>query len=75
MPVRMKYSQLTHFVQPELGTAYTYQQWKAAQTWEAIERRISRDHEPDVEGKQRRLLMRYIGSLSKSFSGRRGCKS
>ncbi|THX51581.1 hypothetical protein D6D06_07270 [Aureobasidium pullulans] len=40
---------LTHFVHPEPGTTYTYQQWKAGQAEEAIIERIPSLYEPDVE--------------------------
>lgn len=67
-PVRIKYSRLTHFVHPEPGTAYTYQQWKAGQAWGAIEKRMSRDHEPDVEGKTAQIPHEaYRVALQESF--------
>ncbi|THY69435.1 hypothetical protein D6C87_08037 [Aureobasidium pullulans] len=49
MPVRMRYFQLNHFVHPEPGATYAYQQWKAGQAWDAIEERKLKDPEPNVE--------------------------
>lgn len=68
MPVRINYSQLTHFVHPEPGTAYTYKQWKAGQAWEAIEKRMRRDHEPDVKEKPAQIPHEaYRVALQESF--------
>lgn len=49
-PMRIKHDRLTHFVHPEPGTAYSYQQWKSGQAWEPIKRKVSNGHEPDAEG-------------------------
>ncbi|KAG9515128.1 hypothetical protein KCU93_g9583, partial [Aureobasidium melanogenum] len=68
IPMRFKYSGLTHFVHPEPGTAYTYQQWKIGQAWEAIRKRKSRDHEPDVEGRTAQIPHEaYRVALQESF--------
>ena len=67
-PVANKYCRLDHFVHPEPGTAYTYQQWKAGQAWEAIEKRKSRDYEPDVEDKTAQISHEaYRVALQESF--------
>jgi hypothetical protein len=67
-PVSNKHDRLTHFVHPEPGTAYTYQQWKAGQAWKAIEKGMSRDHEPDVEGKTAQIPHEaYRVTLQDSF--------
>ncbi|KAI4835426.1 hypothetical protein E4T44_08578 [Aureobasidium sp. EXF-8845] len=49
LPVQIKYGRLKHFVHPEPGTAYTYQQWKAGQAWEAIIKRKACDYRSDVD--------------------------
>ncbi|KAG9840362.1 hypothetical protein KCU98_g9291, partial [Aureobasidium melanogenum] len=49
-PMWIKYNRLTHFVHPEPGTAYTYQQWKSGQAWEPIKPKVSNGHEPVMEG-------------------------
>jgi hypothetical protein len=68
MPVRMKYSHLTHFVHPEPGTSYTYQQWRAGQAWEAIITRKATDHKPDVEGDTAQIPHEaYRVALQESF--------
>jgi hypothetical protein len=49
-PVDRKHWRLYHFVHPEPGTAYTYEQWKSGQAWEAIEGKVSNGHGPAIEG-------------------------
>lgn len=48
-PVRMRYFQLEHFVHPEPGTTYTYQQWKAEHAWKVTEEEDFKDPGPNVE--------------------------
>jgi hypothetical protein len=67
-PVRMRYSKLTHFVHPEPGTAYTYQQWKAGQAWEAIIKRKACDYRPDVDAPTAQIPHKTYGvALQESF--------
>ncbi|THY37418.1 hypothetical protein D6C99_09697 [Aureobasidium pullulans] len=66
--MRHKFSWLTHFVHPEPGTAYTYQQWKAGQAEEAIIERIPSLYEPDVEEQTVRIpFQEYRAALQESF--------
>ncbi|KAH0169883.1 hypothetical protein KCU67_g2875, partial [Aureobasidium melanogenum] len=68
LPVRIKYSKLTHFVHPEPGTAYTYEQWKAGQAWEAIIKRKACDYRPDVEAPTAQIPHEtYRVALQESF--------
>ncbi|KAI5195588.1 hypothetical protein AUEXF2481DRAFT_45131 [Aureobasidium subglaciale EXF-2481] len=67
-PVRGKYFRLYHFVHPEPGTAYTYQQWKAGQAWEAIVKRKPTDHQPVVEEKTAQIPHKaYRVALHEAF--------
>jgi hypothetical protein len=52
LEVIIKHWRLSHFVHPEPGTAYTYEQWKSGQAWEAIEEKVSNDQEPAIEGEK-----------------------
>jgi hypothetical protein len=68
LPVRVRYGRLTHFVHPEPGTAYTYQQWKAGQAWEAIIKRKACDYRPDVEAPTAQIPHEtYRVALQESF--------
>ncbi|KAG9560584.1 hypothetical protein KCU71_g4937, partial [Aureobasidium melanogenum] len=68
LPVRIRYSKLTHFVHPEPGTAYTYEQWKAGQAWEAIIKRKACDYRPDVEAPTAQIPHEtYRVALQESF--------
>jgi hypothetical protein len=50
MLVYRKHARLDHFVHPEPGTAYTYQQWKDGQAWEAIIKMKPSVYEMNMEG-------------------------
>jgi hypothetical protein len=68
LPVQIRYGRLKHFVHPEPGTAYTYQQWKAGQAWEAIIKRKACDYRPDVDAPTARIPHETYGvALQGSF--------
>ncbi|THX45737.1 hypothetical protein D6D06_10374 [Aureobasidium pullulans] len=68
LPVQIRYGRLKHFVHPEPGSAYTYQQWKAGQAWEAIIKRKTCDYRPDVEAPTAQIPHEtYRVALQESF--------
>jgi hypothetical protein len=68
MPVYRKHARLDHFVHPEPGTAYTYEQWKSGQAWETIEGKVSNGHGPAIEGEAAQIPHEaYKIALQESF--------
>lgn len=67
-PMDIKHNRLRHFVHPEPGMSYTYQQWEVGQAWEPIKKKVFRSNEPVTERETAQIPHQaYTIALQDSF--------